>query len=297
MTIAAFKGLTGIAMLAAFAAGAEAQSPANLGADYSFEFLTLPFQGASNDWYALGVNEAGSVVGYYWTVKPCFPGEGCTIGYLMDSSGYDKFYVGRYTMINGINDAGLFVGRLGGPTPEPGFQYDPNTDTFTLIAFPGAQLTIANGISNAGAVCGLAEFGGNISNGFILQDGVYTQVAYPNTTDNELYGINSSGQAVGCSRPTLDQIQGYVYQNGTFQTLNYPGATATCAYGINDNGVIVGSYATAGLQMTRSFVYRDGVFYPFDQPNCDITLVYGINNHEVVVGASCGGNFIATPVE
>jgi probable HAF family extracellular repeat protein len=271
--------------------------PSNAGAQYTFQFFTLPFPDVVT-YYVNGINDHGAVIGGYTSKNVCSPGEGCELGWLKDGTAYRRIRVGGsgFTDAYAINNAGIIVGRCcSKPERSPGFQYAPSTGDFQLVNVPGAQLTIAQCINDLGAVCGVAEFRANISTGFILDSGVYTQIAMPNTTDNSLYGLNSSGQAVGCARPDISHIEGYLYQNGTFQTISFPGASSTCAYGINNRGHIVGAYATQGLQLTHGFLYRDGSYEAFDQPGCGSTLPSGINDQRVIVGVSCGGTFIATP--
>jgi len=271
--------------------------PSNAGAQYTFQFFTLPFPDVV-DFYVNGINDHGAVIGGYTSNKVCSPGEGCELGWLKDGTDYRRIRVGGsgFTNAYAINNSGIIVGRCcANPDRSPGFQYDPSTGDFQAVNVPGARLTIAQCINDLGAVCGLAEFPANVSTGFILENGAYTQIALPNTTDNNLYGLNSSGQAVGCARPDNSHIEGYLYQNGTFQIINFPGASSTCAFGINNRGDIVGAYANQGLQLTHGFLYRDGAYEAFEQPGCGSTGPAGINDQRVIVGSSCGGNFIATP--
>jgi probable HAF family extracellular repeat protein len=269
----------------------------NTGAQYTFQFFNLPFPDVAY-FYVNGINDRGEVIGGYTSKKNCSVGYGCELGWLKDGANYRRITIGGsgFTSAYAINNSGVIVGRCcSNPERSPGFQYEPATGDFQTINVPGAQLTIAQCINDLGAVCGLAEFPGNVSTGFILENGAFTQVAVPNTTDNNLYGLNSSGQAVGCARPDTSRIEGYLYQNGTFRIINFPGASSTCAFGINNRGDIVGTYATQGLQLSHGFLYHDGIYEAFDQPGCGSTGPAGINDQRVIVGASCGGNFIATP--
>jgi hypothetical protein len=94
---------------------------------------------------ALGINDAGQIVGYFDDVKAG------TLGFLKDGAIFTTIDVPDpttfRTMANWINDAGQIVGRYFAGLTAHGFLKDGAT--FTTIDVPGAIETDAYGINNA----------------------------------------------------------------------------------------------------------------------------------------------------
>jgi len=67
---------------------------------------------------------------------------------------------------------------------------------YTSIDVPGADLTVAFGINDAGQIVGF--YGGSTGNhGFLLSGGVYTSIDVPGAVETYAAGINDAGQVVG----------------------------------------------------------------------------------------------------
>src|SRR5688572_15011385 len=67
---------------------------------------------------------------------------------------------------------------------------------FTPIDVPGATLTDANGINDAGQVVGSYTAGG-ITHGFLLSGGIFTPIDVPDATATTAWDINDSGHITG----------------------------------------------------------------------------------------------------
>ena len=71
-------------------------------------------------------------------------------------------------------------------------QYD-----YTTLEVPGAILTVAIAINDAGQIVGRYTVGGG-DHGFLLDvDGSYTTLDVPGVTGTQAWGINDNGQVVG----------------------------------------------------------------------------------------------------
>ncbi len=152
---------------------------------------------------------------------------------------------------------------------------------FTTINVPGASLTLANGINNAGQIVGrFSDAMG--THGFLLSGGVFTPIDVPGATFTDARGINNSGQIVGEFVDTTGD-HGFLLSGGSFTTINVPGATSTLAKGINDSGQIVGIFPDATFNI-HGFLLSGGVFTPIDVPGAIDTLAFGINNSGQIVG-------------
>lgn len=112
--------------------------------------------------------------------------------------------------------------------------------TYTQIDYPGAVLSVAEGIDTAGDITGWYLDSSGLAQGFLLTDGVFTVIDKPGSLDTYLFGINDVGQVVG----TTHEGTGFVYdlQTQTFSPIKYPGAGFTSAISINNTGTIVGQF-------------------------------------------------------
>src|SRR5438309_1414286 len=134
-------------------------APVALGDTYTFTTVDDP-AALPGITYALGLNNAGQIVGYYY-----------------DTAGYHGFLYsgGVFTPINapsapnstvaiGINNLGQIVGYYTDGTGQHGFV--DNGGIFTTIDFPSSVSSSANGINDAGQIVGF-YFDGRVDHGFL----------------------------------------------------------------------------------------------------------------------------------
>jgi uncharacterized membrane protein len=119
------------------------------------------------------------------------------------------------------------------------------TFAFTELAFPGAELTVAAGINEAGHIVGWYREEDRTS-GFIYKDGTYTSVEYPAAILTQLYGINAQGDVVGAYRregePTI-AYHGFLRRaSGEFVEVGHPDHKYSIAQRLLADGTIVGCY-------------------------------------------------------
>jgi probable HAF family extracellular repeat protein len=99
----------------------------------------------------------------------------------------------------GINNAGTIVGYYFNPESGPNSgdnAFSLSNGTYTLINYPGASQTWANGINDGGVIVGFYD-NANGQYGFTLNNGVYTTLNYPGASGTEAFGINNAGDIVG----------------------------------------------------------------------------------------------------
>lgn len=113
---------------------------------------------------------------------------------------------------------------------------------FTSIDFPGAVLTVAQGINAGGQVVGWYHDAAHISHGFLMNGGSFTSIDFPGATATDARGIGPSGEIVGMFKDALGRWNGYRLRNGEFTVVNYPGHLNTIAQRITPRGEIVGCY-------------------------------------------------------
>ena len=126
--------------------------------------------------------------------------------------------------------------------------------TYTLLDFPGANLTEAVGINDDGQVVGDYRDSAGRFHGFFWDAGLFLtfDVPFPEATLTAPSGINNVGQIVGfyfdnnvSETFPNGRAHGFLYDNGVFSSFDVPGASATLPLDINDHGQIVASLAIA----------------------------------------------------
>jgi hypothetical protein len=164
----------------------------------------------------------------------------------------------------------------------------------TILEFPGARLTEASGVNDAGIVVGdYADAAGQF-HGFVWDSGLFLtfDVPFADATLTAPAGINNVGQIVGFyfDNNRTDALpnghaHGFLYDNGIFTSFDFPGSTATIPFDINDEGLIVGIYGDENL-VGHSFLFEDDQFVTFEVPfvGTVFTDVSGLNNRGQIVG-------------
>jgi uncharacterized membrane protein len=194
----------------------------------SGQYLTIDHPGAVGDSFALGLNNAGWIVGSY------FDGS-IRKGYLYDGISFNDLDL---SIAWGINDVGHVVGsRL---SPVQSYLFDGSN--YTLIEYPGAYSTGVGGINNEGQIVGSYRLDGPHSHGFILSNEVYTPIDFPDGHNAALLGINNRGQAVGLYLTFSEPGRfSFIFQDGLFEPFVLSNdVEQTNATAINNRGQIAG---------------------------------------------------------
>jgi hypothetical protein len=147
------------------------------------------------------------------------------------------------TWLFDINQGGTLVGSFSaGDSITKGFMMVNNK--FTIIAYPDAQVTFADAISDNGVVAGTYA-SSLISYGFLWQNGTFTSINYPKAQwGTALVGVNNSGVVAGNYFAGI-ATNGFIYESGEFKDIVYSGAKYTAAGGINNNGLVSGQIVYA----------------------------------------------------
>ena len=252
---------------------------------------------------AVGINDLGQVVGYYYDSSGKAHGflySGGSYIPLNDPSGTDT------TFAFGINDAGQVVGYYV-DSGTHGFLYSglPIFPYTTLNGPSGASGAQASGINDAGQIVGTYFDSSHTPHGFIYSGGTYTPLNDPSGADGTFaLGINSLGLIVGYYYDSSHAEHGFLYHKGvlpSYGTLNDPlGADGTVANGINDDGQIVGNYEDSS-GVYHGFLYYGGFYTTIDDAlGTEGTILSGINNAGEIAGvyfdsSGTAHSFLATP--
>lgn len=180
-------------------------------------FSVVDYPGALYITEAMGINNAGQVVGSYQPVgggsagfgEPSLPGPA-----------------------RDINNLGQVVGTNSGA----GYVYTPGGQT-AAITVPGSLSTWSLGINDSGAIVG----GYNASSGehgYLEVGGVYTTLDVPGAVLTQPFGIDDAGTIAGTYVDAAGFHHGFLDDAGTIRTLDYPGSRETEIFGINIGDIV-----------------------------------------------------------
>jgi hypothetical protein len=225
----------------------------NAATQYGFQKLDNPTDPTFNQ--LLGINNTGTIAGYYGVGSATNPNKGYTLAPPYGPGAYtnENFPGSAQTQVVGINSNAS-------PTTV-GFWVDNNGNNF----------------------------------GFVKQGNTFASVDNPNSPTgaifNQLLGVNANNIAVGFYADANGNFQAYSYNiaGATFSAITLPSsfnAVMTTATGINNAGVISGFYVD-GAGNAHGFLDNGGVFASFDDPSGggSNTSFLGLNNNGEVVGS------------
>jgi len=219
---------------------------------YSFQTLNNNADPTFNQ--LLGVNNGGSIAGYFGSGSAAHPNQGYTVTLFNGHGSFtnENFPASTQTQVVGINN--------NSSPATVGFWVDGNGNNF----------------------------------GFVDRNNVFTTVVDPLTNMNQfnqLLGVNDANVAAGFYVDDNGNANAYLYNIGTmaFTSLILPtsfNAVAATATGINDAGVVTGFYTDADGN-THGFIDNGGTFTSLDDqsPGAQNTMLLGINNHGQAVGS------------
>ncbi|HEV8040962.1 MAG TPA: hypothetical protein VGP62_18960 [Bryobacteraceae bacterium] len=252
-----------LSMILAFAA----LSTVPVLADYNFISIIDNADPTFNQ--ALGINNAGTIAGYFGSGAP-----------------------------NGTPPPFTLL-------PNKGYTVTPpySQANFSNENFPGSSQTQVTGINNTGTTVGFyADSNGATTPnfiGFVDQSGTFTAVQDPSTpvvpsSLNQLLGVNDGNVAAGFYQDALGNSHGYTYNIGTASFNNFllpsgDNALSFAATGINNAGTVVGFFTNLG-GTTEGFVDNGGTFTNFLALGSNNTMFLGINNNGDAVGVYQDGS-------
>ena len=181
-------------------------------------YSTLTHPGSEHT-IPLSINDAGLIVGMYWSDPASgfggFLYNGTTYTDIVDPSAWPSS-----TAATGINNAGQIVGYYYGKGFDPGthgFLYSGGT--YTELNDPLAvKGTFAQGINALGQIVGYyVDVNGN-AHGFLYSNGQYTTLDDPSPNNRGTFaqGINTWGDIVGYYIDSNQGYHGFLLSNGVY---------------------------------------------------------------------------------
>jgi hypothetical protein len=273
-----------------FAANASAQT---------FTFATLDNPGDPTFNQLLGINDHGTIVGYFGSGMMGHP----NIGYEI-SPPYTKFTKNMQpgsvqTQATGINNSGLTTGFWSdtntGSDANFAFIRMPTAKSFTYVSaidpnVAGAPLVgQALGINNSNVAVGFYNDANGNAHGYSYNLGTATYAPITvGGVSEAATGINDNGEVAGFFMTGGGNTFGYVRNatGGVVTHFGVPGSKTTQLLGINNSGVAVGFYTDAqNIMHGLYYASATGAWLTVDDPNgAGGTVVNGINNKNQLVG-------------
>jgi hypothetical protein len=313
-----------IVLQAAISAGiAFLASPAWAGPT-TYNFFTLDNNTDPTFNQLLGINNAGTIAGYYGVGSVTHPNKGYTLVPPYGQGQYtnENFPGSAQTQVVGINSnaspttVGFWVDAMGN-----NFGFVDQGNSFTSIADPstpttGTMVNQLLGVNNNNVAAGFYVDAAGNAQGYLYNIGTmaFTPIILPlsfNAMMTTATSVNNAGEVTGFYTDTAGNIHGFLDNGGTFTSFDDPSGngTNTMFLGLNNNGMVSGSYVdSAGV--THGLVYNIllNTFQTVDDPHSSATPAFGVtgttvnglNDKGQLVGFFSDGTnvngFLATPV-
>ena len=292
------------------------------GSSVSYGFETLDNQNDLTFNQLLGINNEGTIAGYFGSGAAGHPNKGYLLLSPYGQGNYqnENFPGSVQTQVTGLNDKGVTVGFWSsmnnasmvndnsGFWERNGQFHNANFPTGDSASPPVDQLL---GVNNSGIAVGFWTDANGNNHGYMvnISNDKFSSVTDPNATGASLTAaaINSGGDIAGFySNPANGSTDGFLLKHGKFTDLAVPGSSSTMALGVNDHDEVVGTYTvgTGGSAAMHGFTWtQSGGFQSIDDPHgIGTTTINGVNNAGDLVGfyVDSAGNtdgMLATPVK
>ena len=279
--------------------------------------------------YALGINDAGQVVGssginpnraFLWnsstgmTDLGTLPGGRDSYAYGInnagqvvgssDSSGFLWTSSTGMTALgtsgaNAINNAGQVVGG-----ENRAFLWSSSTGSTDLGTLPGGSSSRASDINDNSQVVGTSSTSDGTSHAFLWNSstGMTDLGTLPNKNSSSASAINNAGQVVGNSGSTFNGRRAFLWSSSTgmvdlgLPPGRYPASDSDSSYAndINDLGQVVGS-SDSTFNGRRAFLWSSNTgmvdLNTLIDPGIRLDTATAINNKGQIVGYSRAGSY------
>jgi PEP-CTERM motif len=268
---------------------------------YTFQDIIDPLNAPFTQ--ALGINDAGTIVGY---------------GNMTIFNGFQLVLPAGFTRLNvpGADGGTQVFGITANGLTTDGFSVTGGVNngfvhtgtTFTTVDQPGTAFnqllginplgTIAAGYSSTDPAGMVNQKALTVSGGPSFASPVFTDInaLLPTNSNSQATGVNNNGEVVGFYQILgTTNFSAFTDIGGMLTSFEFPGSASTQALGVNNLGDIVGDYFDTGGMM-HGFVDNLGMFTSLDPTGSTATTINGINNQGTVVGfyVNAAGNTIGT---
>jgi hypothetical protein len=288
-------------------AAADPVTPPDASSNFAFQTIDNPQDLTFNQ--LLGINDVGTIAGYFGSGKKGHPNKGYVIGSGAWAHTYrrhlDKAQLGSFQPENFPGSAQTQVTGLNGSGTTVGFWADAAGDNFGFYS-QGGRFHMANfptgnaakpsmdqllGVNDGGLAVGFYADGKGVNHGYVYNINTrrYGQVQVSNDTNVTAAAINDLGDIAGFADNAAGNTEGFLkLSSGRVVHLNVPGASSTQALGVNNGDEVVGTYTVGSDSnaMNFGFIWSPGLgFRTVSDPNgVGSTTINGVNDRGTVVG-------------
>ncbi|HEY3971592.1 MAG TPA: hypothetical protein VGM18_01230 [Candidatus Sulfotelmatobacter sp.] len=231
---------------------------------------------------AIGINNAGDVVGWY---NQGFPTQGFLYSGGVVTEIADPSADAGTTAPIAINTAGAIVGTYTNSRGRSQAFLDVN-GVFSDIQAPGTVSgSDAAGINNLGQIVGMYYDVTGPWHGYFFDSVTlkFKTIDIPGAPYTWAQGINDNGLMVLSSLDSNNVQHAWLYNGKTFTNIDVPGYANTVPEGINNQGMVT-LIATTKAGLNYGFVYRAGQFTAVNPPGATSVSLRGINDLGEIVG-------------
>ena len=255
----------------------------------------------------LGINNEGTIAGYFGSGAAGHPNKGYTLTPPYGQGNYhnENFLGSVQTQVTGINDQGVTVGFWADANNanmvNDNFGFVKQNGVFTDVVDPAGKGKAAGGMTveqllgvndNDKAVGFWTDANGN-NHGFTynVNSKSFSEVDIAGFASTTTTAINNEGHIAGFVVGANGNDVSFIKEGNTIDWLNGPkGAVSVQALGINDKDQVVGSY-TDSTGATHGFLFdeQSKTYATIDDPHgvkgpTAMTVLNGINDKGQVVG-------------
>jgi hypothetical protein len=293
----------------------------------SYQFTTLDNQNDTTFNQLLGINDQGTIAGYFGSGAQGAPNKGYLLFPPDSQSSYrsENFPGSVQTQVTGLNAKGATVGfwssmnNANQVNENLGF-YKLSGHSYHSVQFPtGNNASPVTdqllGVNDHDIAAGFYTNSQGSNRGYTYNirtrrfsrvwiPGFPTGTAAPGTT---AAAINDNGDIAGFwANPGTGDTDGFLLAHGKFTDLAVPGAASTQALGVSARDEVVGDYTvgTGSNAVMHGFTWTPGGgFTTVDDPDgIGTTTINGVNDKGDLVGFYVDGNgntdgFLATPAK
>jgi len=270
----------------------------------SYGFRTLDDQADPTFNQLLGINNDGTIAGYFGSGAAGHPNKGYL---LLPPHGHGSYKSENFpgsvqTQVTGLNNMGVTVGfwssmnNASTVNDNSGFWalggqfYNANFPTGASASPPVDQLL---GVNDSDVAVGFWTDANGNNHGYTVNvnTGKFSAVTDPNAPGASLTAaaINSGGGIAGFyTNPANANTDGFLESGGEFIDLSVPGASSTMALGVNDDDEVAGTYTVGSGSgaAVHGFTWTlVGGFQSIDDPHgMGTTTINGLNDAGDLVG-------------
>jgi hypothetical protein len=289
----------------------------------TYSFQTLDDQADPTFNQLLGINNTGTIAGYFGVGSATNPNKGYTLAPPYGQASYtnENFPASAQTQVVGINNnsspstVGFWVDNAGN-----NFGFVKQGSSFTSVSNPNTPVgTLFNqllGVNDHNVAVGfyIDANGNSEAYSYNVAGANFAAITLPtgfNAVMTTATGINNAGVISGFYVDTNRNVHGFLDNAGTFSSFDDPSGAGdnTSFLGLNNEGEVVGSYLDSmGVTNGFTFNYLTNTWTTVDDPNASATPAFdvtgttinGVNDLGQLVGFYSDGTnvngFLATPV-